>query len=98
MKVIKFAIKWFPATITLEKAGGFASFEFQPFDSRMTRHTIETDRLDVLQAGVRDIAAESKQDSCIMVSLPRGERKPRGFDKACDAVRWIRYVESAHVG
>lgn len=92
-KCITYSVKWYPAIIR-KPAGGFASFEFQPFDPRMTRHTIATDSLATLQAGVRDIARESKQDSCMMISLPRGERKPRGFDAACSAVNWIQYEES----
>lgn len=89
-KVIKYSIQCYPAILG-DSGHGFKSFSFQMFDPNMTRHEITTDRLVVLQAGVRDIAKESKQDACIMISLPRGERKPRGFDAACEAVRWIRY-------
>lgn len=92
-KCITYSVQCYPAKITPASDRGFSSFEFQMFDPNMTRHTIATDRLDILQAGVRDIARESKKDACIMISLPRGERKPRGFDAACNAVRWIKYEE-----
>jgi hypothetical protein len=95
-KVIKYSIQCYPAEIAPASPGILASCSFLMFDPKMTRHEIETHSLDVLQAGVRDIAKESKQDACIMISWPRGERKPRGFDAACDAVRWIKYRESSN--
>jgi len=93
-KVITYAIQCYPAEIVSAAPGRLGSCSFLMFDPNMTRHRIETESLAVLQAGVRDIARETKKDACIMISLPRGERKPRGFDDACNAVRWIRYEES----
>lgn len=94
-KMITYRIQCYPAEIVLASPGKFGSCSFLMFDPKMTRHEIMADRLDVLQAGVRDIARDSKHDACIMISLPPGERKPRGFDAACGSVRWIRYKESA---
>lgn len=95
-KVIKYSIQCYPAEIVLASPGKLGSCSFLMFDPKMTRHEIETHSLDILRAGVRDIAKESKHDACIMISLPRGERKPRGFDDTCKWVRWIKYEESSN--
>lgn len=93
---ITYSIQCYPAEITPPGPGTFASCIFQMFDPKMTRHTISAEFLVVLQARVREIARESGQDACIMISLPRGQRKPRGFDAACEQVRWIKYEESSN--
>ena len=57
------------------------------------KFTITARSLPEMQGHVRAlIVNEFKQTAACYVTVPRGERKPPGFDAACRSIQTIRYV------
>lgn len=79
-----------------ERANGIETMSFLLFDERAKTYPVTFRKLDELTEECRRLVREEfKMDAACYVRLPRGERKPPGFDAATRTVQTIRFHKKA---
>ena len=68
--------------------GGWSYF---PMDNPIRTDTVTLTTIDDLATKVRDAVTEIGHHCSVYATLPRGTRKPNGWDKATEAIQFVPY-------
>lgn len=85
-------VKLTPAKVSPDIGTGFKGFSCMLFDPRAVTRKVAAASLPDLERQVRDLCRAFGETVAVWVSLPRGERKPSGFDAWCKGIECIEFV------